>query len=112
MHKLTEIKAALDLSTQGKWYWHNRVLDGDTVIGYDVLQTDDSGVIEWRKTAWLAVNEADAELIANAPDYLRTLLAVAESARALKTAYFEARVGIEDYELQLGELFDALKALD
>lgn len=40
------------------------------------------------------------------------LLAVAEAARALKTAYFNATVGVEDYELELGELFNALKELE
>lgn len=105
--KLERIRAALDAATPGEWYWKGRVGDAnsDATVGYDRLQTDDDDIISWRKTAWVAVNEADAHLIANAPDDLRALLAVAEAAAGFTDVFNESRIDASQ------EFYDAYEAM-
>lgn len=74
MTRLDEIRARLEAATPGPWsadYWH-----GDPLQTWAV--TDDAGVKELAVADELT--EADALLIAHAPEDLRILLAVAEAA--------------------------------
>jgi hypothetical protein len=87
-----EIKAALDAITPGEWKWHGIAAPDwmpDTVIAADNLRvtrpTPDgiadqeiAFVVEAMKSGFVMVRNADAELIANAPDWLRELLAERE----------------------------------
>jgi len=90
--QVTAIEAALKASTQGKWEWHGVFSPN---FGTDKWQISDSlrvttstpdkdwdaetaFVLEGLKTGILLRRNADAELIANAPDWLRALLAERE----------------------------------
>lgn len=83
-----EIAAALDSATQGKWKWKGRTAPNwmpDTYGAVDDLrvqiatpdkQTDYDlwFVLQAMKSGFIMVRNADAELIANAPEWLRDLL--------------------------------------
>lgn len=84
---LEKIRQALAGRTSGEWQWHNRVFNNNDemkVIGYDRLESYEEGggddVVAWRKEAWLAVKPADAEIIANAPEWLEAMLPIVQAA--------------------------------
>lgn len=97
---LGEIKQALEESTQGKWEWRGRIAPNwmpDTFSTMDDLRVeiptpekdydaDLRFVIQPMKPGFVMVRNTDAKLIANAPDYLKLLLPVVETA----IAYIEA----------------------
>lgn len=91
-NKLAEIKAALEASTQGKWEWRGRIAPDwmpDTFGAVDDLRVEiptpekktDADlwfVLQATKSGFMMVRNADAQLIANAPEYLRTLIEAVE----------------------------------
>lgn len=94
MNKLDEIKQALALITQGKWEWRGRIAPDwmpHTFSALDDLRVeiptpekdydaDVYFVLQAMKPGYVMVRNANAELIANAPEYLRALLPVVEAA--------------------------------
>lgn len=124
--KLDEIKAELAASTQGKWEWKGRVAPDwmpDTWAAVDDLRVqiptpekdydaDLWFVLEGTKSGFIMVRNADAELIANAPDYLRLLLPIVEAAANMDKSRLNYLIsylqGWDDAEA----LLDALKALE
>ena len=97
MTTLAEIKAAVEAATQGEWKWKGGIAPDwmpDTFMAVDDLRVETptpdkpwdaeiAHVLQGTKSGFIMVRNADAELIANAPEYLRKLIAVAEAARAL-----------------------------
>lgn len=144
--KLAEIRAAVEAATQGKWEWRGRVAPDwmpDTFSAADDLRVqiatpekdydfDLFFVLQAMKPGFVMVRNADAELIANAPDYLRLLLPIAEIAATFNdNAFYDneygrcnlcdgevdtitASVGVvlkHTHECPVKRLYDALKAL-
>jgi hypothetical protein len=114
MTTVDEIRAALDAATQGEWKWHSVLAPyelPDTAISAGDLRVEtptpneawDSRiefVIEAMKHGHVLMRKADADLIANAPAYLRHLLAELDRLRVIEGA---ARVAADMTVIPVGE---------
>jgi len=130
MSKLDEIKQALAAVTSGKWEWKGRIAPDwmpDTFSALDDLRVqiptpekdtdfDISFVVQAMKPGYVMVRNADANLIANAPDYLRALLPVIEAAKEYHNACVtEDSEGDNDTDrilIAYNELFIAIEQLE